>query len=340
MNRLVIRVTAPKKTEVFSESLGEPGPHEMVLRMSIAGVCRSEMPTYLGEASMQMKGPLGFPCIIDSVPYPASFGHEPTGVVERVGKDVTRFAPGERVSGVCGGAFASHAVVSEFAPFVKLPDGVSEQACLAEPVMCCCNIARAVLPPEGGFLAVVGCGYMGLLTIRLLRARGIQNIAAFDVRADRLTMAKQAGAAHTFLAQDTDAVARALVLTGGTGFDRVVELSQNLRGLMTAASLMRMPSSSVRGVIAASSVYDKHEMWPAALGFELMCRCPELHFVHPGFIPDVPGLMREAVDAHAGGVIPQDGLISHRFAPEELGLAYEMMLDGEPGYLKGAVVFS
>ena len=61
---------------------------------------------------------------------------------------------------------------------------------------------------------------------------------------------------------------------------------------------MKMPSVDDRGIIAASSVYDKHEMWETSLGFELKCRCPELHFVHPGFVPDVPGLMKEAVEAY------------------------------------------
>lgn len=339
MNRLVVRMTAPRKVEVFSEPIGEPGPHEMVLRMTIAGICRSEMPTYLGEASMLLKGPLGFPCIIDSVPYPNVFGHEPTGVVERVGSDVTRFAPGDRVSGVCGGAFASHVIVSEFAPFVKLPDHVSDLNCLAEPVMCCCNIVRAATPPEGGALAVVGCGYMGLVTISLLHAYGVRNIAAFDILPDRLAKAKACGADYAFNASDPSAIPEAMKLTGGVGFDRAIELSQNLKGLLTAASLIKMPTKTDRGIIAASSVYDKHEMWPTALGFELMCRCPELHFVHPGFHYDVQGLMREAVNAHASGAVPADGFITHRFAPQELGRAYELMLDGDESYIKGAVVF-
>ncbi len=339
MESLVVRMTAPKKMEVFSEPLREPGPHEMVLRMTISGVCHSEIPTYLGEGAMLMKGPLGFPCIIDSVPYPASFGHEPTGIVERVGAEVTRFAPGDRVSGACGGAFASHVVVSEFAPFVKLPESLSELNVLAEPVMCCCNIARAVMPPQDGYLAMVGCGYMGQVTMRLLHAKGVKHIVAFDLRPDRLEQAKACGAEYVFDAADPDSVPEAMKLTGGVGFDRAVELSKGLAGLRLATSLMKMPTAEDRGIIAASSVYDKHEPWPTALGFDLMCRCPELHFVHPGFIPDTEGLMREAVQAYADGVIPADGLITHRFAPEDMGRAYEAM-EEDPSYVKGAVVFA
>ncbi|MBR0025799.1 MAG: hypothetical protein IJP37_01430, partial [Clostridia bacterium] len=130
-----------------------------------------------------------------------------------------------------------------------------------------------------------------------------------------------------------------LALTNGKGFDRAIELSKGLDGLLLATSLMKMPEADDRGIIAASSVYDKHEEWPTDLGFELMCRCPELHFVHPGFIPDVPGLMQEAVDAYAKGYLPEGAFITHKFKPEEMHRAYEMMMDDDLSYLKGAVIF-
>ncbi len=339
MNRLVLRLTAPRKIEVISEPVALPGPHEMVIKMSIAGICRSDLPVYLGEGTMQPKGPLGFPVITSSIPYPAAFGHEPTGTVERVGSEVTRFAPGDRVSGACGGAFASYVTVSEFAPFAKLPDSVSAKNCLAEPMMCSLSIARATLPPEGGSVAVVGCGYMGLLAISLLRAYGAKNISAFNRSPGRLALAKECGAAFAFDATDDNAIPEALRTTGGTGFDRAIELTASLQGLLTAVRLIKRPGEEGRGVIAASSVYDKPEAWPPALGFELMCRCPELHFVHPGFFPEVHGLMREAVRAYSDGAVRADGFISHRFLPEELGRAYEMMLDGDRSYMKGVVDF-
>lgn len=337
--RRVVRMTAAKKLEVFTEPLPEPGPHEIVLRITIAGICRSEMPTYEGEGSMVMKGPLGFSCIIDSVPYPASFGHEPTGIVEKVGSEVTRFKPGDRVSGAGGGAFASHIISSEFAPLIKLPDNVSEYDCLAEPVMCCCNIVRAVTPPEGGYLAVVGCGYMGQVCLSLLKAHNVKNVVAFDPLPQRRQRALELGADYAFDPNNPNAIPEALKLTGGIGFDRAIELSKGLDGLQLAVSLMKMPTTEDRGIIAASSVYDKHEMWPTALGFELMCRCPELHFVHPGFIPDTEGLMREAVEAYEKGYLPEGGFITHRFKPEDMHKAYEMMEAGDTSYLKGVVVF-
>ncbi|MDE6957506.1 MAG: alcohol dehydrogenase catalytic domain-containing protein [Lachnospiraceae bacterium] len=342
MERKVVKMTEAKKLAVFTEPLPEPGPHEMVIRITISGICHSEMPTYLGEGSMEMKGPLGFSRIVDYVPYPASFGHEPTGVVEKIGTEVTRFKVGDRVSGAGGGAFASHIVSSEYAPLVKLPESISEYDCLAEPVMCCCNIVQAVEKnmKEDGFIAVVGCGYMGQVCLSLLHAHGVKNIVAFDPRADRREKAMELGASYVFNPSEEEAVKKAIDLTGGVGFDRAIELAKDLSGLAVAVSLMKMPTADDRGIIAASSVYDKHEMWPTSLGFDLMCRCPELHFVHPGFIPDIHGLMEEAVEAYEKGYLPKDGFITHRFTPEEMCEAYELMEKEEAGYLKGVVVFN
>lgn len=341
MNRKVVKMTDARKIEVFTEPVPEPGPHEIVLRITISGICHSEMPTYLGEGSMQMKGPLGFPRIVDYVPYPASFGHEPTGVVEKVGSEVRRFKVGDRVSGAGGGAFASHIISSEFAPLIKLPESISEYDCLAEPVMCCCNIVRAVEKnmKEDGFIAVVGCGYMGQVCLSLLHAHGVKNIVVFDPCEKRREEALKLGASYAFDPGREDAVEKAIELTGGVGFDRAVELAKGLSGLAVAVSLMKMPTEDDRGIIAASSVYDKHEMWPVSLGFDLMCRCPELHFVHPGFVPDIEGLMKEAVEAYEKGYVPKDGFITHRFKPEDLGKAYELMENEDEGYLKGVVCF-
>ena len=273
------------------------------------------------------------------MPYPAAFGHEPTGIVEKVGSEVTRFKVGDRVSGAGGGAFASHILTSEFAPLVKLPDNVSEYDCLAEPVMCCCNIVNAIKPKAGGFLAVVGCGYMGQVCLSLLKAHGVENVVAIDPNAPRREKALELGAKYTFDNRDPEVLQKAIALTGGKGFDRAIALAGGLDGLELATSLMKLPEADDRGIIAASAVYHKNEPWPASLGFEMMCRCPEIHCVHPGFIPNVPGLMQEAVDAYSKGYLPKDGFISHKFRPDEMHRAYEMMMDRDKSYLKGAVIF-
>jgi S-(hydroxymethyl)glutathione dehydrogenase/alcohol dehydrogenase len=73
---------APGALVVEDLSIDGPGPDEVLVRVEASGLCHSDLHV--------MDGAL-------PVPLPAVLGHEATGVVERVGADVTEFAAGDRV---------------------------------------------------------------------------------------------------------------------------------------------------------------------------------------------------------------------------------------------------
>lgn len=68
--------------DITSVELGEPGPHEVLIRMTAAGLCHSDLSVVDGNRPR---------------PLPMLLGHEGAGVVEKVGADVTEFAPGDHV---------------------------------------------------------------------------------------------------------------------------------------------------------------------------------------------------------------------------------------------------
>ena len=71
---------APLSIEEFD--LDEPRDNEMLVRIEAVGVCHTDDSARLGRL------PVVFPIIL---------GHEGSGTVERVGADVTRVKPGDRV---------------------------------------------------------------------------------------------------------------------------------------------------------------------------------------------------------------------------------------------------
>ncbi len=75
--------------EIEDIHIDDPGPREVRVRTVASGVCHSDL--HVIEASLPM-------------PLPAVLGHEPAGVVEQVGEDVTHVAPGDHVIG-CLSAF-------------------------------------------------------------------------------------------------------------------------------------------------------------------------------------------------------------------------------------------
>src|SRR5260370_35985682 len=66
-------------------SLARPGPREVLIRTSVAGICHSDL--HFADGSY----PHPMPCVL---------GHESAGVVEAVGTDVTYVKPGDHV-GTC-----------------------------------------------------------------------------------------------------------------------------------------------------------------------------------------------------------------------------------------------
>ncbi len=75
--------------EIEDIQIHKPGPREVLVRTAATGVCHSDL--HVIEGSLP-------------VPLPTVLGHEPAGVVEQVGSDVTHVVPGDHVIG-CLSAF-------------------------------------------------------------------------------------------------------------------------------------------------------------------------------------------------------------------------------------------
>ncbi len=73
-------------------SISKPKGREVLVRTAASGICHSDLHVIDGLL------PMGVPTIL---------GHEPAGIVEQVGEDVTEFKPGDHVIG-CPSAFCSH----------------------------------------------------------------------------------------------------------------------------------------------------------------------------------------------------------------------------------------
>jgi len=81
-----------KPLEIEELEIDKPGPHEVLTRTAASGICHSDL--HVIEGSI----PMPTPCVL---------GHEPSGIVEAVGSDVTDVAVGDHVIG-CLNAWCGH----------------------------------------------------------------------------------------------------------------------------------------------------------------------------------------------------------------------------------------
>jgi alcohol dehydrogenase len=217
------------------EKVSDPAPPEggVVLKVMASGVCLSDWHGWQGNDP---------DIVLPHVP-----GHELAGVVEEVGEGVSKWRPGDRVTlpfvGGCGkcpecasgnqqvcdhqfqpgfthwGSFAEYVAI-HYADvnLVRLPDGMDFPTAASLG----CRFAtsfRAIVDQgrvaEGEWVAVHGCGGVGLSAIMIASALGAR-VVAVDISNDKLEFARDMGAAAAVNANSTSDVASAVRdLTGG-----------------------------------------------------------------------------------------------------------------------------
>jgi len=249
----------------------EPGADQVIVETEACGICRSDWHAWQGDWSWIGAG----------VPEGQILGHEPAGVVSAVGSDVETLEEGDRVAvpfhlgdGTCPhcregranncetvlplglseysqGAFAEAFPVRE-ADFncVKLPDdvGFTEMAGLGCRFMTAYHALadRANLRP-GDWVAVHGCGGVGLSAIHIADALGAHPIA-IDLVDDKLERAEELGARATVNVTEVDSSAQAVqeITNGGA------DVSIDALGVADTCKRTRS-TASARGVATCRS---------------------------------------------------------------------------------------
>jgi predicted dehydrogenase len=132
-------------------------------------------------------------------------GYSCAGTVVEVGEHVRGLLPGELVA--CAGATANHA------EFVAVPGNLCARvppdvpltsAAITTIAAVALHAIRLLEAQVGSRVAVIGCGLVGQIALRLLRAAGVETVAT-DIDPQRVAQARAAGADH------------ALTIDGNTG---------------------------------------------------------------------------------------------------------------------------
>jgi len=170
-----------------------------------------------------------------------AIGYSSAGEVVEVGPAVAGFDVGDAVA--CAGVgHANHAEIVSV-PInlcAKVPAGVPlETASLTAVASIALHAIRLADVRIGEHVAVVGCGLVGQIAVRLLTAAGA-DVIALDVDPARAERARAGGASAAFVVGN-DVVGRVRTATDGRGFDAVLvtAAASSPDPLVTAAELAR-----------------------------------------------------------------------------------------------------
>ena len=265
---LAVKIPCKETVKVVEEPVPEPGPGQVLVRMKASALCRSDLHRYHGSNLFD-----------DDDNANITPGHEPCGVVEKLGAGVTRVKPGDRVAlylglgcGVCphclhgdvilcssfgcigfavDGAHADFMVIPA-ENCMLLPDGMSFVAgALATDVAGTLYTACRRLGLNGTkTVAIFGCGPMGSGGILVAKGYGAR-VVAVDIDAKRLEMAQSLGADLVIDSRDADAVAAVREFAGGQGADAAIVCASGSVPLNNALDCIR--ANGAVAVIAESS---------------------------------------------------------------------------------------
>ncbi len=256
---LAARLHGPRDIRIDDVPLpSAPAPERILLKVTAVGVCGSDLHTYvdgrIGDTQVQS---------------PLVLGHEFAGIVEAVGENArdgadNPLAPGQRVAvdpatpcHRCEMCEAGHPNLCRRLHFCGLyPDDGALQEYMISPARSCfpypdslSDAAGALLEPLGVALhaldlgklkvansvAILGCGPIGLLILRLAKLSGADPVYAFDCFPWRVEKACAWGATKAWTLQsDTSAELPPLSVHGDGGWgsttDPVATIQQETDG--------------------------------------------------------------------------------------------------------------
>ncbi len=260
------------ETEIRDVPVPQIGDDDVLLEVKAAGVCGSDIAFDDGGHEELLKPPV-------------VLGHEFSGIVAAVGKNVTEWKPGDRVVSdntgkVCGKCYAcgtaNYLVCPErlglgygmdggFTKYVKIlgetlkifpqslmsiPENMTfEEAAILDP---CCNGYMAVVQESkimpGDFGAVYGVGPLGLFAVQAMRVSGAAKIIAIGLSddAERFKLAKKLGATDIIVSDKEDVEKRVHEITNGDNVILTADCAGNNQVLKQALLITRQGGQIVK----------------------------------------------------------------------------------------------
>jgi len=315
----------------------EPSDDEVVVRVAGAGVCRSDLHV------------LEDPTRVGPLRLPVTMGHEISGFVDAIGRNVRDLDLGEPVAVMVGwgcghchlcvsgreqicpagdeagstldGGFAELVLVPHRRHLVRLGSLDPIQAApLGDAALSSYAAVKRVRRRlvGGSTIVVIGVGGLGQYGVQIARALTGATVVAVDTRPDRLELALQLGAEHAVPAGEA-AAARILEITHGEGAAAVVDLVGTEESLGLAGEVVGR-----RGIVALLGLAGGQ----LPFGFYSLAPEASLTTVYAGTVAD----LHEVVD------LARRGLVTARVETYPLEDVNEAFADLRAGRVQGRAV--
>ncbi len=260
-----------------------PPPGQVKIKTARCGICGTDLHEYLG-------GPIYIPSAgphpLTGAQAPIILGHEMSGVVVEVGKEVHRIKVGDRVAlcpiigcqecewcksglmGICpnvaflgvswhGGGFAQYVNVYEYMCYLLPPEVTYDIGALVEPFAATVRAVKRVQVRPGETVAIIGAGPVGLMALQAALIAGAKQVISVEPAKKRQELALKCGAAGMIDPVRQEPAGEILRLTGSEGVDVVVECAGlDSTGILAGHLAQRTGRIVVMGVFERPALLD------------------------------------------------------------------------------------
>ncbi len=309
MPNKTIRYLDDGTIELLTKEVTDPGSGEVQVEGGACGICSWDIVTAkLGNQMHPMAPP----------------GHEGVGYITKVGPDVTGFKEGDRVA---GGGFANIRNLS-IQRIHKIPESdLPDEYWIVEPVSCAITgIDHCQIQP-GNRIALIGCGFMGLLILQGLLHYPLDNLIVIDIAQNRLDLAQQFGASETYNTSEVDLQDLTRELKA-KNIDTVVDTSGSQPGLDLSTDIVKRGGRiNLFGWLKGQTATFDPTKWHLG-GFTVVNSAPASK-LRDTFGPAIRLIHK--------GIIDLKPLVTHTASLEDYPALMQKIVAGDPTYIKGVV---
>ena len=318
---------------------------DVLIKLKVVAVCGSDVHYYVsGKIGSQV------------VQYPFPVGHECAGVVERVGKAVTRVKPGDRIAiepampcgecdqcksgrphtcrkltflgcpGQADVSLSDYIVMPEQSCF-HIPDHMSfDQAAISEPLAIGLYALNRSIPMQGAHVGILGFGPIGMSVMLPALALGASAVYVSDKIDERLKIAQENGAVLTANPEREDVVEK---IAGKVPelLDVVFECCGQQDAIDTAVDLLK-PGGKL--MVIGIPEFDR---WSFPVD---KSRHKELCIQN---VRRQNEAVQPALDMMADGEISVSAMTTHRFSFENTKEAFDLVAAYGDGVMKAMIDF-
>ena len=306
----------------------EIGPREILVEMKACGICGSDlMDWYLINRA------------------PLVLGHEPSGIVVKVGEGVDKFKVGDRVFvhhhvscmacrycihgdfTMCDQFRKTHLDPGGFAEYfrvpepnvkfdtLKLPDEMSfEEATIIEPLACCIRAVNRCNILPGDMVTVIGAGSAGAMITKLSKLSGAAKVIVSDIIDRRLEIVRKFGADVVINPTKEDMGEIVLAETDGYGADVVIVTAPSIKAIESGINVCR--KGGLLCLFAPTSPEEALHVRPHKLFFSEIKIISSYSTTHIETRMALNMIRTRTIDARE--------FITHRFKLEEISKAYKV----------------